>query len=667
MGSASSKSSNESGSISDTDFGSTLLLMCGIAGIVNPSHRALAAVPRVVDRLRHRGPDDLGHVSYSHGQVECGRRWRPPSAVPEVVLLHRRLSILDLSESGWQPMSSRDGRFWIVYNGEIYNFVELRDQLRALGHVFHSTSDTEVLLTAFAQWGGRHCLNRLVGMFAFAILDTQERRVFLARDFFGIKPLYYRFQNSSLAFASEVKALLEFGAASRSANPERVYLYLRHGMSDHGSETLLSEIKQVPAGHFLEFSLDLDAAPEPRCYWQPEITETLDISFEEASRRVQDLFMTNVGLHLRSDVPVATALSGGVDSSSIVMAMRHLKPDLEIHAFSYIAEDRQLSEEIWIDEVGRAGSLRVHKVRSEAQDLLADLDLLTCAQDEPFGSTSLYAQYCVFRAAHEAGIKVMLDGQGADEILGGYRYYLGARLASLVRAGNWTGAAKFISQCSRWPGVSKWWLVAKSADYLLPAAWQEPLRALIGKDLSPPWLRQSWFTSRGIELKALNYSNNADVLRDALRRTLVETSLPHLLRYEDRNSMAFSVESRVPFLTPKLVKFMLSLPEHYILAEDGTSKAVFRQAMRGIVPDAILDRKDKIGFATPEQRWLSKLDRWVQEILGSDVAREIPVLDMDALQSDWRSVLEGRKPWDFRVWRWLNLIHWTSRLQVQYN
>lgn len=639
--------------------------MCGIAGIVNPSDKGIAAVARVSKLLQHRGPDDVGYLTYSRGRVECGRGWNAVD-LPEAVLLHRRLSILDLTDSGWQPMSSHDGRLWMVFNGEIYNFLELRDELQALGHTFRSTSDSEVLLAAYAQWG-RDCLKRLVGMFALVILDIEKRSLFLARDFFGIKPLYYAFANGSFAFASEVKALLEFGIGSRRANPARLYLYLRYGTGDHGSETLLSEIRQVPAGHFLELHLDQPAASEPVCYWRPETTETIDISFEEAVGQVRDLFMNNVRLHLRSDVPVGTALSGGVDSSSIVMAMRHMYPDLEIHAFSYIAEDQNISEEVWMDQVAQGGRLQLHKVRPHAEDLLADLDLLTSAQDEPFGSTSLYAQYCIFRAAQAVGIKVMLDGQGADEILGGYRYYMAARLASLIRNRDWGSAARFVSQCSQWPGVTRSWMVLRSADYLLPESVQEPLRKLIGKDLSPHWLRQSWFSGRGVELRSLSYSRDPQVLRDALRRTLVETSLPHLLRYEDRNSMAFSVESRVPFLTPALVNFMFSLPEKFLVADDGTSKVVFRHAMRGIVPDSILDRRDKIGFATPEKKWLSNLDGWVSRVLESKVADSIPFFRMDAIRNEWNSVREGRKPFDFRVWRWLNLIHWTERLQVQYN
>lgn len=616
--------------------------------------------------LEHRGPDDQGYLAYARGQVECGREWPLGSSRPEVVLLHRRLSILDLSDLGWQPMSGASGRFWMVFNGEIYNFVELRDELRGLGHVFRSNSDSEVLLAAYAQWGSE-CLGRLVGMFAFAILDVQSRKIFLARDFFGIKPLYYTFQDGTLTFASEVKALLEFAAGNRRANPERLYLYLRYGMCDHGSETLLTQVRQVPAGHFLELDLDNRVPPSPVCYWRPEVGPAIDISFEDAAARLRDLFLNNVRLHLRSDVQVGAALSGGVDSSSIVMAMRHLNPRLEIHAFSYIAEDQNINEERWMDQIGREGRLELHKVHPHAEDLLADLDPLTRAQDEPFGSTSLYAQYCVFRAAHSAGIKVMLDGQGADEILGGYRYYMGARLASLVRKGDWAGATRFLSRCSQWPGVSRWWLLTRSSDYLLPPSLQGPLRKLIGKDLSPPWLRQSWFLSRGVEPKALNYSDKSDVLRDALRRTLVETSLPHLLRYEDRNSMAFSVESRVPFLTPELVNFMLSLPEKYLVADDGTSKAVFRHAMKGIVPDAILERRDKIGFATPEKRWLSKLDGWVRSLLTSEIAAAIPFFDMPAIHREWQAVRDGDKPFDLHVWRWLNLIQWTGRLHVQYN
>jgi asparagine synthase (glutamine-hydrolysing) len=437
-------------------------------------------------------------------------------------------------------------------------------------------------------------------------------------------------------------------------------------MTDFGSQTLLSLVQQLPAAHYLELSLDGGYPEEPQPYWSLESGDELDISFDEAAQRVRELFLRNVALHLRSDVRLGSALSGGIDSSSIVMAIRHLDPSAEIHAFCFVADDAAISEERWIDIVARAARAQIHKVRATAAELVADLNAMMHFHDEPFGSTSAYAQYQVFRAARAAGIKVMLDGQGADEILGGYRCYLGARLASLLRQNRWSEAMQLIRCFSRWDGFGKFQGLAYCADYLLPPALQSAVRRFTGKDALPAWLNHRWFADRGVGPRFMNYTTERNVLRDSLSRSVSET-LPGLLRYEDRNSMAASVESRVPFLTPELVSFLSKLPEEYIIAQDGTSKAVFRKAMRGIVPDAILDRRDKLGFVTPEGRWLNLLDSWVRRVLGSDTAHQVPFLNLSVARQEWDSISKGRRRLDFRVWRWLNLIRWTEELGVVYS
>src|SRR5262245_40312187 len=292
--------------------------MCGIAGIVTQKPGARAAcAPAVLQCLRHRGPDDQGWLRFAAGKVEIGREWTEPLREPEVLLLHRRLSILDTTKSGWQPMGTPDGRYYVVYNGEIYNYKELRQELELAGHSFKSQSDTEVLLAAYAEWG-KAALTRFIGMFAFALLDTERRTLLLARDFFGIKPLYYSSQDGAFVFGSEIKALLTFGLPGLEADPERLFLYLRYGITDSGSQTLFSRVQQLPVGHYLEISLD-SGDSKGQCYWQPEDKE-LDISFDEAAERVRELFLRSVELHLRSDVAVGAALSGGIDSSAIVMA-----------------------------------------------------------------------------------------------------------------------------------------------------------------------------------------------------------------------------------------------------------------------------------------------------------------------------------------------------------
>lgn len=639
--------------------------MCGIAGFTSQSREVCPTrVSSVLHRLSHRGPDDLGWLMYSPGSLRTGREWKENRAVCDLLLLHRRLSILDLSERGWQPMSSPCGRYHIVYNGEIYNYLELREQLEALGYRFHTRTDTEVLLLAYMEWGA-DAVRRFVGMFAFAIFDVRLRKLFLARDFFGIKPLYYCSEEQQFAFASEIKALLEFNSASRQVNSSALLLYLRHGLSDQGATTLLAAVRQLPAAHYMEVSIDKPGSAEPIPYWKPELT-TLDISFEEAARKLRDMFLDSIQLHLRSDVPVGAALSGGIDSSSIVACMRHIDAGLELHTFSYIADDPRLSEECWINLIAAAAKPRVHKVRARPQDLLSDMEVLLEAQEEPVGSTTIYAQHRVFRLAREAGIKVMLDGQGADELLGGYRYYLGAQFASLVRQRRFRDALYLLRNAATLPDSGVLWVLLCSADYLFPRRWQTPLRALVGKELTPSWVKAAWFRERGTEDANVNFCPGRKVLQSALLRTLLQTSLPHLLRYEDRNSMAYSIESRVPFLTPQLAEFVLSLPEHYIVALDGTSKAVFRRAMLGIVPQPILERRDKIGFATPESEWLRTLNRWVEETLNSEAAAAMPFLDLKAIHREWQAMLFGRKRFDNRVWRWLNVIRWSQTFGIQY-
>jgi asparagine synthase (glutamine-hydrolysing) len=504
-------------------------------------------------------------------------------------------------------------------------------------------------------------------MFAFAILDTWERTLFLARDFFGIKPLYYTYWQDGFAFASEIKALLQLPGVNRRVNPQRLYDYLHSGLTDYGSETLFADIKQLPPAHFLKISLDKPQQPQIEQYWHLELNQHSDITFKEAKEHLRHLFLESVSLHLRSDVPVGAALSGGIDSSAIVMAMRHLQGSkLKLHTFSYIASDPSLSEEKWVDIVAKAASVVGHKVQAIPEELVLDLNTLIDMQDEPFGSTSIYAQYRVFQMAKAAGIKVMLDGQGADEILGGYRPYLAARLASMLRQGKWGDANQFFQQITNLPETNQKKMLLRAVGLLLPPSWQISVRQLVKKDLIPNWLNGEWFTQNGLVPKTYAGKSGEDILRQELYNALTENSLPMLLRYEDRNSMTHSIESRVPFLTPALVNFVFSLPEEFIIAKDGTSKAIFREAMRGIVPDPILERKDKIGFATPEQSWLQNLRPWIENVLNRETANQIPALNLPQVKAEWQAVIEGKSTFDFRIWRWVNLIRWAERFNVTF-
>jgi asparagine synthase (glutamine-hydrolysing) len=348
------------------------------------------------------------------------------------------------------------------------------------------------------------------------------------------------------------------------------------------------------------------------------------------------------------------------------MAMRHLDPHLEIHTFSYAADDPAVSEERWADIVTNAAGAVSHKVRPTPAEMMSDLNYLIGTQDEPFGSTSIYAQHRVFKLAHEAGIKVMLDGQGADELLAGYPFYLTSRVASLLRQGQLIEANRLTRQASRLPQSQGMKLLARAGASLLPTGVRHLVRRKTENGAVPGWLNDEWFARRGVQIRQPFKSRGQDILREQLHDTLVDSSLPMLLRYEDRNSMAQSIESRVPFLTVELAEFILSLPESYLIGPDGTSKRVFRQAMRGIVPDAILDRRDKVGFATPERKWLATSRSWVDEVLRSERAAQVPVLNLPEMKSEWEAILAGRRRFDFRVWRWLNVIRWAHDFNVSF-
>ena len=643
--------------------------MCGIAGILRFDDAEVD--PQVIERLsrsmRHRGPDDFGYLGWSG---EAPMRIAQDLSVlraARVGLAHRRLSILDLTADGRQPMATPDGRYAIVFNGEIYNYVELRAELEATGRSFHTRTDTEVLLAAYAEWGIA-ALRKLVGMFAFGVLDVAERRLFLARDFFGIKPLYYARPSGGFAFASEIKSLLEVPGVARDVHPGALYDYLRFGLTDRGEDTLFAAVRQLPPGHYMDVRLDKPGAAEAVCYWQPGTDETLDISFDEAAERLRELFLDNIRLHLRSDVPVGTALSGGIDSSAIVTAMRRLVGEkLDIHTMSFIASSEELSEESWVDLVGAAAGTTVHKTHPRSEDLLADLNQLIAVQDEPFGSTSIFAQLRIFRLASEHGIKVMLDGQGADELLGGYHPHLSARLAGLFRRGRCIEATRFLRRISRLPGVSGREALARAVGELLPECLTSVGRRLTGRELTPKWLAGDWFADRGVRAKTVHTSGGRHLLLDRLVEALGRNSLPLLLRHEDRNSMAYSIESRTPFLTPALVHFVFSLPEEYLISRDGVSKAVFREAMRGIVPDAVLARRDKIGFAAPDRQWLDTLRPWVDEVLDGPVARRVTVIDLDVARRQWRQMSCGDRPFDVKVWRWVNLLCWADLYGVTFD
>ncbi len=622
--------------------------MCGIAGGFWQSDHEVVEVQicSALNTMHHRGPNDRGH--------EISR-----DAERTVALGQTRLSIIDLSSGGHQPMLSPDKSLAIVFNGEIYNYKELRNQLRSLGREFQTESDTEVLLTAWVHWGPA-CLPRLNGMFAFVVHDRVRHKLYCARDAFGIKPFFYEQSDSGFVFASEQQALRALRSGTPKPDLQRGYDYLVHGDYDSQERTFIEGVKHLPPGTLLEVALCSMEPAKLTTWWRAPTANTFRYSFADAAEAVRDMFLSSVRLHLRSDVPLGIALSGGLDSSSVVCAVRHIHPDMPIRTFSYIADDDEISEEAWVDSINNSVRATSHKIRLTAGDFSRDLDKLISVQGEPFGSTSIYAQYRVFQLAKETGTTVTLDGQGGDELLAGYSGYPGQRMLSLLEGRHYIGMHQFARAWGKWPGRS----YRRAYMYLARATFSDGIyrvaRRALGRDFAPAWLRTEVLNEIGVRFREVR----TPLLPELKGRRVVEQlayslqvrGLPHLLRHGDRNSMAFSIESRVPFLTVPMAELLLSMPEPYLISKSGETKCVFRAAMRGIVPDTVLDRRDKIGFATPERRWLLQLAptlrKWLEE------AGSIPFIDCKQLLIAFDRVMEGKKAFDWQVWRWVNYVRW---------
>jgi asparagine synthase (glutamine-hydrolysing) len=541
----------------------------------------------------------------------------------------------------------------MIYNGEIYNYIELREELTQQGVFFSSSSDTEVLLATWCQWGLQG-LTKLKGMFAFVIFDAVEHRIFLGRDFFGIKPLYYCSWRDGIGVCSEIAPLIMLPGVSGQLSAQALYDFLAYGSTDMGEETLLCQINAVEPASLVEIDAMEATVIAKKTFWSINaLTRPIDISFAEATKRVRSMFLDNVKLHLRSDVAIGSTLSGGIDSSAIVCSVREISSSAEIHTFTFDSQNEQKSEARWADLVGKRVGAIQHFTKPTISDFVENIHDLAKRQGEPFGSLSIYGQYKVFELAKRNGIKVLLDGQGADEIFAGYNHFISLPLLEKLARFEVLAAWRYLNAVPRIRSMPPHHVVAFAIEQVAPIAVSRLLRRLSGKSNLASWLDRGWFKGR----VDTDYHPAAKVctLRDCLIRGFSGYALRDLLRYEDRNSMAFSVESRVPFLTPEFVNFVLALPTEYIISEQGVTKHVFRSAMRGIVPDEILDRKDKIGFEAPENIWLARPLPIVQQAIGA--LCELPFVDSDAAFAALRKVETGEaaRSAALQVWRSISL------------
>ena len=613
--------------------------MCGIAG-----YHGLPADPALLERMnahqQHRGPDGDGICV----DGPCG-------------LAHRRLSIIDIAH-GQQPMDTADGRYAIAYNGEVYNYLDLRGELEALGRTFTTDSDTEVVLQAFAQWGA-DAFDRFNGMFGLAIWDRHEQRLTLARDHFGIKPLYVAMvpnpsgEGEALLFSSEIKPILASGLYEKRVNDRSVYRYLRFRAHEDGTETFFEGIERLAPGEMLE----ADANGIRRRMFTRLKEELLELASVQrpydaaAAAEYKRRLVESVRLRLQSEVPVGTSLSGGLDSSAVAVIINQLLNEgdsLSLSAvgarqntFSAIFPGSINDEEKYVDDVLDicTGHVEAHKILPTADEFKADLLDFIRTQEEPIISSGPYAQYQVMREATKH-VTVLLDGQGADEMMAGYIPYYFVYLRQLRAQGATLAAAE----------------LAKSLDVLYRLGrFKLKAKVTLKKSIPTTQLLNRDFVAAH---RGQRYSSEGANLKKRLVEDLFHNSLPSLLRYEDKNTMRFSLEGRVPFLDKEVLKFIFSLSDEAII-KDGWNKRVLRDATRGLLPESINRRRNKIGFTTPQGEWFMRLKNHFYNIFLSESFANRPYVNQTEVIAAFEGWIKGANDVDtMTFWRLINLELW---------
>ncbi|HKQ58839.1 MAG TPA: asparagine synthase (glutamine-hydrolyzing) [Candidatus Eisenbacteria bacterium] len=647
--------------------------MCGIAGLVRHDERIdLGRLHHMARLLRHRGPDDEGIVlvdpargtALAMGGPDTPRdvyaskhRYSPgahpldPSGAFRVGFAHRRLSIVDLSPAGHQPMCDPQGRCWIVYNGEIYNHVEIRQELEGLGVAFRSTSDTEVILAAYLQWGAA-CLERFNGMFALAIWDTRSRELFCARDRFGVKPFYYQWDGRGFAFASEPGALVLTQPRRITPRLAAIRDLVALDWVDHEAHTFFAGLMQLPGGHYLVLG---ERGLAIRRWWALDPSRRATGNPEAWLNEFAARFDDAVRLRLRADVEVGSCLSGGLDSSAVVTTAATML-ERPIHAFTVAYDEGPAYDErSFVSATVEAARARSDVVVPDGTDFWDTFERLAERQDEPTAGPGVYSQWHVMALAHRHGLKVLLDGQGGDETLAGYWRYLPLRLRDLLAEGRFGEFARNLGPVADRLGLST--TLALVAEPLLPAQVFAPLRRQFGQGKD----RALSASLRRLPEETLQPPGGypTSVSRQQAFDTL-QRLLPSLLRYEDRNSMAFSIETRLPFLDYRLVEFVFSLPDEQRL-EGTTTKAIMRRALGGRIPPAVLRRQDKMGFETPTDVWLRS--RFANDV-RTRLLRDSPLhdwLEPAVLETELEEYLSGRRAIGLQIWRWLSLEAWGRR------
>ena len=578
--------------------------MCGVTALfkrlgVNIS---VETVEKMTDDIYHRGPDDGGTAFFSLDE-NCWQSSLSPSPEWRGALGSRRLSIQDVSHAGHMPMHYQD-RFWIVYNGEVYNFIELRTELEHLGHIFHSSCDTEVILAAYAEWG-TESFARFRGMWGLVLVDCMRGEVILCRDRLGIKPLYVWQGSGMMAVVSEIKQLRHIPEVAFRMNDATVSEYLRTGY-EATERSFFLDVQPVPAGTWIKVSLDTLTSSSPQAYWHPEQIGVSVTDAREASQLFSQKIRECVNIHLRSDVPVGCALSGGLDSSSIALLVHQLQKDTHhsLHTFTATFPGDAIDERTYVDAVLSNVHATPHFVTPNPVTFLEEMDAFLYTHDEPVGSLSVYASYCIARLTRQAHVPVTLNGQGGDEILSGYWQSYFFYLRGLAQQGQFLPLARHLVGA----------LTQHGNPTLLTQIPVMLKRYYARSNSSPQFRMKASMCEEHSSILSKVLSLNEHSWRVEEIRTMF---LPRLLKWDDRNSMAFSVEGRYPFLDHELIELCLSFASH-TLYHYGWTKYPLRTGLKDVLPYSLQTRRSKLGFEVPQDKWLCgplrpTLETWLKQ------------------------------------------------------
>lgn len=580
--------------------------MCGICGVIGEPVED-NVVRKMLDAIAHRGPDDEGIFKDN-----------------DIFLGHRRLSILDLSVSGHQPMIY--DRYIIVFNGEIFNYIELRTMLEEKGHVFSTGTDTEVILHGYAEWGNES-FKKMRGMWSLALYDKKSRKIIFSRDRFGIKPFYYYSNKGRFVFASEIPALFAAGI-SAEPNMSVILTYLAVGNDDNGKDTFFCNIHQLPGGCYIEYDLKQKTYSEFKFY---DLTTSIKCDYIEKS--FEDVFNEALSIHMRSDVKIGSCLSGGLDSSTLAAAIQQkLNFGQRLSAVTAKSELKTNDESELARRVAIYSNMDWNVVCPTYEDFLAEHKQMLINQAEPVGSPSVFMQYMVMKKARDCGIKVMFDGQGGDETLLGYERYYVTYILFLLKSGELINAIKAYKDITKNSKLT----MASLFKYLVYFGCLRARKIILRKRLY--FIKQEYMEI--LFSKNIKYLKQPmDILKLQIEE-ITDSQLPHLLRYEDRNSMYFSIEARCPYVDHVYVEKALQLPYKSKIA-GGWTKMCMRQLAEKIIPKSIAWRKNKFGFEAPEAIWLNKYLPVMQENVNNSkllkkITSEIPDLSMLSLRLRWR-------------------------------